>query len=119
MHHSIPQDDLLGVTALLLTCSYKGAEFVRVGYYVNIEYTDPELAEADIKPNPPIISQLQRSIMADHPRVTRFPHDFDKEPAALPEVGLGLGACSSCLHRDLHSNLASMHTIEVFHTVHA
>eukprot|EP00878_Enallax_costatus_P004617 GHUV01004862.1.p1 GENE.GHUV01004862.1~~GHUV01004862.1.p1 ORF type:complete len:247 (+),score=84.30 GHUV01004862.1:366-1106(+) len=81
----IPQDDLLGVTALLLTCSYKGTEFVRVGYYVNIEYTDPELAEAEIKPNPPIISKLQRSIMADHPRVTRFPHDFDKEPEALPE----------------------------------
>lgn len=81
----IPADDLLGVTALLLTCSYKGAEFVRVGYYVNIEYTDPELAEAEVKPNPPVISKLQRSIMADHPRVTKFPHDFDKEPESLPE----------------------------------
>lgn len=83
----IPAEDLLGVTALLLTCSYKGAEFVRVGYYVNVEYTDPELAEAEVKPHPPILSKLQRSILADHPRVTRFPHDFDKEPEALPEVG--------------------------------
>lgn len=90
-------DDLLGVTALLLTCSYKGAEFVRVGYYVNIEYTDPELAAAEVKPTPPIISKLQRSIMADHPRVTRFPHDFDKEPEAMPEVC----RCLSQMHAGL------------------
>ena len=34
---------------VLLTCSYRNHEFVRVGYYVNIEYTDPELKE-----NPPL-----------------------------------------------------------------
>jgi histone chaperone ASF1 len=48
------------VTALLLTCSYKGKEFVRVGYYVNVEYTDPELLIPDRPlPNPPIIDKLQ------------------------------------------------------------
>ena len=41
----IPPEDVVGVTVALLTCSYKGQEFVRVGYYVNNEYTDPELAE--------------------------------------------------------------------------
>ena len=33
----------------LITCTYRGQEFIRIGYYVNNEYTDPELRE-----NPPI-----------------------------------------------------------------
>jgi hypothetical protein len=36
----IPPADILGVTIVLLTCSYKSAEFVRVGYYVNNEHPD-------------------------------------------------------------------------------
>jgi len=38
----IPRQDILGVTVILLTCSYKGSEFIRIGYYVNNEY-DGEL----------------------------------------------------------------------------
>ena len=34
----IPNSDILGVTVLLLTCSYNDTEFIRVGYYVNNEY---------------------------------------------------------------------------------
>jgi histone chaperone ASF1 len=61
----IPADSLLGLTGLLLTCSYRGKEFVRVGYYVNVEYTDPELAdETKPRPNPPLLDKLQRSVMA-------------------------------------------------------
>ncbi len=45
----LPPEDAVGVTVVLLTCSYKGCEFVRVGYYVNNEYDDPELTE-----NPPM-----------------------------------------------------------------
>jgi hypothetical protein len=41
----IPVADAVGVTVVLLTCSYRGKEFVRVGYYVNNEYSDPELRE--------------------------------------------------------------------------
>lgn len=37
----IPQQDVVGVTVVLLTCSYRGHEFIRVGYYVNNEYSDP------------------------------------------------------------------------------
>lgn len=44
----IPDEDVVGVTVVLLTCSYKNNEFVRIGYYVNNEYTDQELVE-----NPP------------------------------------------------------------------
>lgn len=34
----IPATDLLGVTVVLVTCSYKAQEFIRVGYYVNNAY---------------------------------------------------------------------------------
>jgi histone chaperone ASF1 len=63
----IPYENLLGLTGLLLTCDYNGKEFVRVGYYVNIEYTDPELCElvaANTPPNPHRIDKLQRNIAA-------------------------------------------------------
>lgn len=66
----IPVADAVGVTVVLLTCSYRGKEFVRVGYYVNNEYNDPELRE-----NPPSIPQfdkLQRNILATDPRITKF-----------------------------------------------
>ena len=51
----IPVADAIGVTAILLTCSYKDHEFVRVGYFVNNEYTDPEL-----KDNPPQTPQFDQ-----------------------------------------------------------
>lgn len=35
--HKIPAQDVLGVTALLLTCSFRDREFIRVGYYINVE----------------------------------------------------------------------------------
>jgi len=42
---------------VLLTCSYRDNEFVRIGYYVNNEYTDPELNE-----NPPAQPIFQKVI---------------------------------------------------------
>ena len=39
----IPVQELRGVTAVILTCSYLDQEFVRIGYYVNVYYDDPEL----------------------------------------------------------------------------
>jgi histone chaperone ASF1 len=44
----IPQDSIIGVTVVLLSCAYKSREFARVGYYVNNDYADPEMRE-----NPP------------------------------------------------------------------
>ena len=67
----IPADDLLGVTVILVTCSYMDQEFIRIGYYVNnapVEGYDPE--------NPPVyvdINTVIRNILADQPRVTRIP----------------------------------------------
>ncbi|EDL05092.1 ASF1 anti-silencing function 1 homolog A (S. cerevisiae), isoform CRA_b [Mus musculus] len=45
----IPDADAVGVTVVLITCTYRGQEFIRVGYYVNNEYTETELRE-----NPPV-----------------------------------------------------------------
>ncbi|XP_061625510.1 histone chaperone asf1b-B [Phyllopteryx taeniolatus] len=66
----IPESDAVGVTIVLITCTYCGQVFIRIGYYVNNEYTDPELRE-----NPPLkpdYSKLHRNILASNPRVTRF-----------------------------------------------
>ena len=40
---------------VLLTCSYRTQEFVRVGYYVNNEYDNPEMNE-----NPPDQPQYEK-----------------------------------------------------------
>ena len=80
----IPDEDKVGVTVALVTCSYRGREFVRVGYYVNNDYADPFLLE-----NPPAhvdISKLQRNILADKPRVTRFPIDWSPAGAQDPNA---------------------------------
>lgn len=74
----IPVQDAVGVTVVLLTCSYRSKEFIRVGYYVNNEYTDPELKENP--PSTPQFDRLQRNILATNPRVTRFKIDWDDNP---------------------------------------
>lgn len=66
----IPDAEILGVTVILLTCAYDGREFVRVGYYVNNEYDSDEL-KADPPPKP-ILDKIQRNVLAEKPRVTRF-----------------------------------------------
>jgi histone chaperone ASF1 len=116
----LAQDDLLGVTVVLVTCSYKEREFVRVGYYVNNEYHDPnapppapptanttntantntttnaagdamdddddddgvdvdEEKLAQPLPNPIPLERIQRQILADKPRVTKFPISWGDE----------------------------------------
>ncbi|TYZ57201.1 hypothetical protein PybrP1_011151 [[Pythium] brassicae (nom. inval.)] len=82
----IPDEDKVGVTVVLVTCSYRSREFVRVGYYVNNDYADPFLLE-----NPPPrvdITKLQRNILADKPRVTRFPIDWTPAGARDPDAGM-------------------------------
>ena len=46
------------------------SEFIRVGYYVNIDYTEPELRETP--PSPPLWEKLQRNILATNPRWSKF-----------------------------------------------
>ncbi|CEP64518.1 nucleosome assembly factor ASF1 LALA0_S12e00694g [Lachancea lanzarotensis] len=85
----IPASELVSVTVILLSCSYDGREFVRVGYYVNNEYDNEELRE-----NPPAkvqVNQVVRNILAEKPRVTRFNIIWDNEqgeeyPPEQPEM---------------------------------
>ena len=66
----LPPSEIIGVTVILLTCSYDGREFVRVGYYVNNEYDTEELNAEP--PTKPIIERVRRNVLEAKPRVTRF-----------------------------------------------
>ncbi|KAJ2781901.1 Histone chaperone asf1 [Coemansia javaensis] len=83
----IPKEDMVGVSIILLTCSYKGKMFERIGYYVNNSYLD-EALQAD-PPAAPVPEKLLRSILADKPRVTRYginwedPSKEEQPPAEL------------------------------------
>lgn len=71
----IPANEMVGVTVVLLPCSYMDQEFVRIGYYVDNNYEDPELRENP--PMPPKLDILKRSILSDKPRVTHFDIKWD------------------------------------------
>ena len=71
----IPEEDRIGVTAVIVTCSYREKEFMRVGYYVNNELNEP-VPEGVEAPVPTLPSQLRRNVLVDQPRVTRFPIDW-------------------------------------------
>lgn len=48
----IPDADAVGGIVLLITCTYRGQEFIRFGYYVNNKYTETELREnLSVKPD--------------------------------------------------------------------
>ena len=103
----IPVQDAVGVTVVLLTCSYRGKGFIRVGYYVNNSYTNPELVENP--PPVPLYDQLQRNILATNPRVTRFKIDWDDTPTSTdPSTNNGAG------DHDLKSD--SMHLEDGIHS---
>merc|ERR1711916_316307 len=70
----IANEDLVGVTVVLISCFYQSKEFLKIGYYVANEFIgefDPENPPQSIE-----IDQLRRNIAADQPRVTRIPIDW-------------------------------------------
>jgi len=73
--NKIPVSDVVGVTVILITCAYRGQEFIRVGYYVSNEYSDPEMQETP--PENPVFDKLNRNILASNPRVTKFKINWD------------------------------------------
>lgn len=83
----IQNQDLIGVTVILLSCSYLDQKFVQIGYFVNNEYADP--VDPENYPNPVDISKLYRSILANEPRVTRFPIDWTGANPATAELEQG------------------------------
>ncbi len=72
----IPQDDLLGVAAIIHSVSYQKQEFFRVGYFVYNNYEDPLLLE---NPFPIQYDKVVRSILADKPRIIRHQIDWESE----------------------------------------
>jgi histone chaperone ASF1 len=88
----IPASELVSVTVILLSCSYSGKEFVRVGYYVNNEYDTEELRITP--PSKVQVDRVVRNILAEKPRVTRFNIVWDNEghadefPPEQPDVDL-------------------------------
>ena len=59
----VPEDCILGVTIVFISCYYRSQEFIRIGYFVSntcdAQYMEP--------------SAIQRNIIADEPRVTHIP----------------------------------------------
>ena len=82
---ALPPDDILGVTVVLVTCSYREREFIRVGYYVNNELLGHEEDADHPPPSYPQLdmTQVQRQILADKPRVTKFPIQWGAEDATM------------------------------------
>lgn len=78
----IKNNDLIGVTVVLITCSYMDNKFVQIGYYVNNEYSEPY--DNENLPNPVDIHKLYRNILADQPRVTRFAIDWSGNQSISP-----------------------------------
>jgi histone chaperone ASF1 len=73
----IPNDELLGVTALLISCCYRGQEFARVGYYVHNEYDEAHAEWNVLPPEKPVLDCVRRNIMVQEPRHTVFKiHDW-------------------------------------------
>ena len=73
----IPESEVLGVTAIILCCSYNNQEFFRCGYYLNNIYDNEEM-----NLNPPEKvdkNRIIRSLLADKPRITRFDIEWDNE----------------------------------------
>lgn len=82
----IPSGDILGVTVVLVTCSYREKEFVRVGYYVNNEYTEP-YDEEQGPPSPLDMNKVRRIVLSEKPRVTRFAIPWGDKEDITPEQG--------------------------------
>ena len=59
----------------MLNLHFSFQEFIRVGYYVSNEYSDPELQETP--PETPNFDKLTRNILASNPRVTKFKINWD------------------------------------------
>eukprot|EP00216_Chloropicon_sp_CCMP2111_P003509 CAMPEP_0198240164 /NCGR_PEP_ID=MMETSP1446-20131203/5360_1 /TAXON_ID=1461542 ORGANISM="Unidentified sp, Strain CCMP2111" /NCGR_SAMPLE_ID=MMETSP1446 /ASSEMBLY_ACC=CAM_ASM_001112 /LENGTH=175 /DNA_ID=CAMNT_0043922861 /DNA_START=262 /DNA_END=789 /DNA_ORIENTATION=- len=92
----LPMEDVVGVTVVLLTCSYRGEEFIRVGYYVNNEYEDEESRE-----NPPAqvaVERLVRNVLAEKPRITKWSINFDPQAGMIDNTSINGGDGNAMLY---------------------
>lgn len=85
----IPSSDLIGVTVILLTCSYNDQEFVRVGYYVNTEYEEGELKDAFDKANfvaDATAAEVDDDEQDDEDEDNENENEDEEEPAKKEEI---------------------------------
>ena len=74
----LPTDEILGVTVIIVSASYREKEFVRVGYYVNTYYDDEKMnaqveKDAEEKRSRPVVwEKLMRNVLIEKPKVTRW-----------------------------------------------
>jgi histone chaperone ASF1 len=90
--------EILGVTVVLIACSYQNHEFVRIGYYVNNEREqnmvqqvpfdddDDMQHQEDVLTSLDELPQVIRTTLADKPRVTRFSIPWHSTPTPLLAV---------------------------------
>ena len=81
-YKKIPEGDVLGVTAILICCSYNNQEFFRCGYYLNNMYDNEDMNLN--QPENVQIEHVVRSILADKPRITKFNIYLDNESKQIP-----------------------------------
>ncbi|KXN74659.1 anti-silence-domain-containing protein [Conidiobolus coronatus NRRL 28638] len=68
--------DIVDVTVVYISCYYREQEFVRCGFYQNNYYESEELMN-----EPPLqidFTQLKRNLLAERPKVTVFPINWDE-----------------------------------------
>eukprot|EP00523_Entomoneis_sp_CCMP467_P013897 CAMPEP_0168796524 /NCGR_PEP_ID=MMETSP0725-20121227/16808_1 /TAXON_ID=265536 /ORGANISM="Amphiprora sp., Strain CCMP467" /LENGTH=207 /DNA_ID=CAMNT_0008847659 /DNA_START=273 /DNA_END=896 /DNA_ORIENTATION=+ len=104
-------DEILVGPVPVGTCCYKEREFCRVGYYVNNELVGHDVERDGPPPSPLPLDRVQRQILADKPRVTKFPIAWDDS---------GTAAAVAAEHGTTHGNDAAMmeeeeHDTEKYH----
>mmetsp|Transcript_13312 Transcript_13312/g.20883 ORF Transcript_13312/g.20883 Transcript_13312/m.20883 type:complete len:189 (-) Transcript_13312:258-824(-) len=88
----IPSSDLIGVTVIMLQALYQGKEFVRIGYYVKTDYADEKMREEPPEVERPDPQLLERTILDEEPRVTRYLIEWDD---IMPTAQVAEGAVAS------------------------
>jgi len=73
----IPENDVVGVAAILICCSYNEQEFFRCGYYLNVSYDNEEMNI--YMPEKADVNHLVRNLLADKPRIVRYEIDWEGE----------------------------------------
>lgn len=71
----IPAKDAIGVTVMILWVSYRGADFCKVGYYVNNELQGVE-DEEEARRGPLDPARISRDVLVSRMKVNKFAIDW-------------------------------------------
>lgn len=78
-YQEIPQEHWIANMIILLTCQYKGQEFLRVGYFVEHAYSEDINNSNNGQWNDGLNPNLvQRYILTDNPSITTFEISWDE-----------------------------------------